>query len=280
MKRIVPTILLLLISLPLLAENSWSKSISEAQKKAKRSNQLILAEMYADWCGWCRKMAAELFPAKEFIEATSDLVLLQVDTEDRGEGQELAMSLGIMRLPTVVLFTPDLEVAGMIQGYAPPGQWIDQLKATRAGYKDFLVRLKQDDGGKSSPEATYQLATELIERRRLDDAEEKLTSLSSLANAPAEVRGRSMIDLGRLAMMQNKPSDAVSRIEMAVGMKGLSKETRAEAHVILAEIYMHTQRYDDALRELEVVRDSYPDSRAAMQAQRYLRSVRARLGMH
>lgn len=280
MKRTILITLILFTAVSARADDAWLKSIEAAQKEAKRSNQLILAEMYADWCGWCKKMAAELFPSKSFREATRDMVLLQVDTEDRGEGQQLAMRFGISRLPTVVLFTHDLEVAGVIEGYSPPGPWVDQLIAARTGYQDFLVRLKKDDNGKRDPESTYQLAGELIQRRRFTEAENKLTILASLTQAPIEVRGRAMIDLGRLALMNNRLSEAVSTFEMAASMKGLEMETSAQAHILLAEVHMESQRFDEALRELELIRKRYPESQAATFADRYLPSVRARLGIN
>src|SRR4026209_100017 len=102
------------------AGGTWLKSIAAAQKVAKEKNQLILVDMFAQWCGWCHRFEREGFPSEVFQNATQDIVLLRLDTEDKGEGTQYAQKFSVSQLPTFLLLAPDLSLAGMIRGYAPP----------------------------------------------------------------------------------------------------------------------------------------------------------------
>ena len=71
MKRTFPIILVAVLAVAATAEaGRWKNSLGEAQKLARDKDQLILVDMYADWCGWCKKMAREVFPSEAFQKGT------------------------------------------------------------------------------------------------------------------------------------------------------------------------------------------------------------------
>ena len=44
----------------------WVTSVDAAQKKAKTAHRLIFVDLFADWCGWCHKLEANVFEKPGF----------------------------------------------------------------------------------------------------------------------------------------------------------------------------------------------------------------------
>lgn len=65
---------------------------------------VILVDFYADWCGPCQRMG-------EILEAMEDINVLKVNTD---EHNELAMSFGVMSIPTLILFKDGVLVDKLI----------------------------------------------------------------------------------------------------------------------------------------------------------------------
>ena len=81
----------------------WLDSVDEAFAEARRNEQLILVDLYADWCGWCKKLEKDVFSTPAFQTFARDFVLLRVDTEDRGEGTAIQRRYEAFSLPTTLV---------------------------------------------------------------------------------------------------------------------------------------------------------------------------------
>ena len=79
------------------------------EKKVVDSDQMVLVDFFATWCGPC-KMAAPIL--EELAEEYKDKVVF--GKVDVGEERELAQEFGIMSVPTVVLFKSGKPVDKMI----------------------------------------------------------------------------------------------------------------------------------------------------------------------
>lgn len=68
------------------------------------SSKTVLVDFYADWCGPCLRMGT-------ILETMENIDILKVNTDDFNE---LALSFGIMSIPTLILFKDGTNVGKLI----------------------------------------------------------------------------------------------------------------------------------------------------------------------
>ena len=63
-----------------------------------KSEKPVLLDFYADWCGPCQMMAKEI---EAYSEETDKVKVCKLNVD---ESTDLAMTFGVMSIPTVILF--------------------------------------------------------------------------------------------------------------------------------------------------------------------------------
>lgn len=110
----------LLLSLTTLSQNKekggleWHTDLFKVYELSNKSKKPVFAFFTgSDWCGWCKKLEAEVFAKKEFIEwAKKNVVLLEVDfprgkqlaPELQQQNANLQQSFGVSGYPTIWMF--------------------------------------------------------------------------------------------------------------------------------------------------------------------------------
>lgn len=106
-------------------EMNW-RSFEEAIELAEEQGKPILVDVWAPWCGWCKKMQNEVYPElsemlnKEFILTR----LNRDDNETKKEFQglsltplRLAQKLKIRSVPAIVFLSPNGNYEFHISGF-------------------------------------------------------------------------------------------------------------------------------------------------------------------
>jgi len=123
MKRFgLPILMLAAISASAFAGNSsitWKKGYSAAAAEAKSSGKLIMIDFYTDWCGWCKKLDADTYPAPEVVKQSENFVPIKLNAEKDADGIRLAKKFGVTGYPTVLFLDSKENLAFKIVGYAP-----------------------------------------------------------------------------------------------------------------------------------------------------------------
>jgi thiol:disulfide interchange protein len=60
----------------------WLKSVEKAMEIAKASGKVIFVDIYADWCGPCKRLDQQTFQHKDFKEKAKAFVLLKVNGDE------------------------------------------------------------------------------------------------------------------------------------------------------------------------------------------------------
>jgi thioredoxin-related protein len=245
----------------------WHKTVAAAQKEARSKNQLIFVDMFADWCGWCRRMDREVFPAEAFQKATADMVLLRLDTEDGGEGQAFARDMGVNSLPTFLLLTPDLGVAAIMQGYLPAPKFAEQLTAQRAGYETFRKDLANE--ARLDHARRLELGKQLIMRRSYKDAEQRLTRLNADRKLGSELKADVVYHLAVAQYHQKKFPSSLQLLEQVSGIRSESS-IQEQSRFLRAQILLEQGKQPEALGQLREFRSRHPQSQLLMHVNRLI----------
>ena len=150
MKKSIP---LLLFALLFLAAGlstgrafEWRTDLAQAAADARQNQRAILLNFSgSDWCGWCKRLDAEVFSQAAFQEfARSNLVAILADFPRRtaqddalkAQNERLMQHFQIQGFPTLLLFTPEGELIGQL-GYQPggPAAFIQAIQQTQARHQ-------------------------------------------------------------------------------------------------------------------------------------------------
>ena len=96
--------------------------LNDTNFKETIANGVTLVDFFATWCGPCKMLS----PTIEDIAAESDgsFGVCKVDID---EAPDIAMSFGIMSVPTLIVFKNGAEAARMI-GVQPKSAILDTVK--------------------------------------------------------------------------------------------------------------------------------------------------------
>jgi thioredoxin-related protein len=118
----------------------WNDNLEKAVEIAKKEDKAILINFSgSDWCKWCKRLDAEVFTQKEFINyAEKNLVLVKIDFPQykqqdpavKSYNKELAQMFRVQGFPTVVLINKKQKLTaytGYQEGGA--GNYVKYLKS-------------------------------------------------------------------------------------------------------------------------------------------------------
>lgn len=92
-------------------------TLAAAMEKAKKQNKPLFVDVYAVWCGPCKRMAATSFKDPQVSTYYNEnFISIQIDAEHAADGPSTAMTYGVNAYPTLLYFTPDGQLAKKVVG--------------------------------------------------------------------------------------------------------------------------------------------------------------------
>lgn len=103
--------------------NFFAGTWEETQQKAKSENKYIVVDAFADWCGPCKRMDAEMFhnnvKVSEFLN--SHFIAFKADCE-KSPTAAIAMKFKVISYPTLLFFNPQGALVSRSLGYTSDQQ--------------------------------------------------------------------------------------------------------------------------------------------------------------
>ena len=135
---------------------NWIADFDQAVEVAREQGKDLFVDFTgSDWCGWCKRLDAEVFSHAEFLDPIQkDFVLVALDfprsdevkamVPDPARNEELSEKYGIQGFPTILLMNADGEVYAQT-GYREggPEKYVEHLNEIRESGREALVSTKQ-----------------------------------------------------------------------------------------------------------------------------------------
>ena len=110
------------------ATAGWHRSLPEAIAEATQRGSLIVVDVYADWCGWCKKMEADTLAHPEVQVGLKDFTLLKLNADEQ---REVVQRYPVRGLPTTLVLNSKGELVATRSGYMPVMDYLRFLEAAR-----------------------------------------------------------------------------------------------------------------------------------------------------
>ncbi len=141
---------------PAVLWRGWDRGLEEA----RTSGRPVLVDVYTDWCGWCRRMEANVYSRPEIRDYLSrKFVVVKLDAEAsdaaRYEGRaftsrSLASRFGVSGYPTTIFLRSAGDHLVSVPGYVDAERFLQVLHYIGEGHMDRGVTF-QDFARQSAP---------------------------------------------------------------------------------------------------------------------------------
>lgn len=110
----------------------WQRDLRRAFEVAKVGGKLVIADVYTDWCGWCKKMDQTIYSDPAIAALSRQEVFVKVNAEDRGQGQYFAEQMRVNGYPTTIILDGQGRVLNVAEGYiASPQAFVEFVERAR-----------------------------------------------------------------------------------------------------------------------------------------------------
>jgi thiol-disulfide isomerase/thioredoxin len=146
------------------ANQYFEGSYEEAQREAQRQGQNMLVKIYADWCGPCNRLQAQVFDQSAGKELTKGLLLARANFDDPKQ-QVHMKKWKVLNLPTVLFLRPDGIEIGRVEGFEDKASFLASARTLATG-QDQLPRLMRSwKKSKRGSEKEIKLRVEVGHRK-------------------------------------------------------------------------------------------------------------------
>ena len=238
----------------------WIQSYQQALKQAQQEGKLILAYLYTDWCGYCKKMEAETFTDQAVIDEMSDsYVWLKLNAETDPEGRQLQERFNITGYPGLLLLDGDGQEMERISGFVPAGAFRQRVAAAAGGPDSFVSLLRTASREPDSIDVQYRLAEEYIERGDFPAAIERLRRVIELD--PENSSGKADLSYYYLALsLASQGNEEMALLELDSLQSSFPRSDYiADSAFLRGQIYYHSGNRDQAEKVLAAYVQDYPE---------------------
>ncbi len=159
----------------------WHHTPESAFDAARSSGLNVLAFLYTDWCGYCRRMDRSTFVDPDVIRELGEAyVWLRLNAEKDPAGVRMQEDFGVGGYPTILILDPEGQEIDRVAGFVPPESFPEAVRA-RVESPSSLARIRQrlrEDP--SDVTGHFELASRLMERGMTEQASRHFRKVTEL----------------------------------------------------------------------------------------------------
>lgn len=143
------------------AEVRW-RTWDDGLAAAKKSRRRVIVDVYTNWCGWCRRMDADVYGRADIAAYLAEhfvTVKLNAESNDTAHrddrpmtARSLAASYRVNSYPTTIFLDSSGGHLATLPGYVPPEKFLLLLRWMGDGAMDAGVKwedwVKSQEGAK------------------------------------------------------------------------------------------------------------------------------------
>ena len=106
--------------------------------EAKKSNKIIMIDVYTDWCGWCKKLDRDVYGSSDVADYLNrQYVIIKLNAESKSKvlfdktsytEAELSQAFGVSGYPTILFFDSNGEPLDKLGGFVPANEFLPIIK--------------------------------------------------------------------------------------------------------------------------------------------------------
>jgi thioredoxin len=105
----------------------WEKTLDAALAQAHKTQKPVMIDFFATWCGPCKMLDRQIYPAAPVVQEAQNFVSVKVDVDQQ---KDLAMKYQIQAMPTIVFLDASGREVHRTQGVSDQASWFVQEMQT------------------------------------------------------------------------------------------------------------------------------------------------------
>lgn len=252
---------------------AWTRSLKEAKAKASDSRKVIIADIYTDWCGWCKQMDVKTWAHPAVIQENRSFVFLKLNAETEPDGIAMQKRFGIESYPTVLLLDSTGEEFDRLEGYLPGEQFLERLRNTLADPESLGNLRTQEAREPQNLALRFKLGKKLLSRSAYAEAQ---TRFEQIVQQDSENKSQ-LADsaLFYLALCQASQTQTDASLATINRLRNNYPESKLAPRAILfsGEVLLRSGRREAAKSRIEDFLKAYPEHQLADQAKKLLAEI-------
>ena len=111
----------------------WLLSMEEAVSEAEKQDRPIMIDVYADWCGWCKRLDSDTYIHEDVVTRAGEFVSVKLDAD---ANRSIMSQYGIGGLPTILFIGADGKEIHRVIGYKPPAEFVRDMDTALSIFKN------------------------------------------------------------------------------------------------------------------------------------------------
>ena len=147
---------------PVASEVAWTQDAKAALAEAVKEKKDVLIDFTgSDWCGWCKKLDAEVFTQEAFVaEAPTSFVFLKLDSENKAGLKAKYEAMALMGKVRTAMQSGQADEALALadEGLKAVGDTGEAAQDLLFAKSEILYRKRDMTGAKATLEAALKAA--------------------------------------------------------------------------------------------------------------------------